>query len=457
MLYTPSSESAWVVIYRPPRCPAGKFSEAVNVIHEWITKVEESLERVPNIYITGDFNLASMKTWDTDDIENSSSITSPSIGEEKEQILKLVSLIQDWSLTQEVKESTHSGNVLDLLFTNNSDTIEEVEIIENFKVSDHALIIAKLARDSIKEIEAKKLNFCTTSIPQYNLKGASVECWRKAREDFTEIVFEDDSDPETLTVKLIESLESVVAANFDVFAPPSRANKKSNNFIPREARCLLKRKLNAGRSLQKTTNPVTKDALKKKIEDIEDSLRKLVHKKKQHDENKARENLKYSPESFLNLVRKITKKPEKIGPLKRNKINKNWPTCEVLSAQYSSVFSTPREIDIFDNPENFFLDQSANSEAAEEAAFPIDQGQDPPPPKLSSFEMSQALISQAIDKLPARSAPGPDGVPNFLLKQLKFQIIPVLENFFENSLKTCHIPSHFLNAYVKPLKKVKKT
>ena len=66
------------------------------------------------------------------------------------------------------------------------------------------------------------------------------------------------------------------------------------------------------------------------------------------------------------------------------------------------------------------------------------------------------MICNAIDKLPAKSAPGPDGIPNFLLKQLKFELIPTLHTLFKSSLESTKIPSHFLKAHVMPIKKPKK-
>ena len=70
--------------------------------------------------------------------------------------------------------------------------------------------------------------------------------------------------------------------------------------------------------------------------------------------------------------------------------------------------------------------------------------------------MNTQLLSSAIDKLPAKSAPGPDGIPNILLKQLKFEIIPILNTLFHKSLDSSSIPSPFLKAFVKPIKKPKK-
>ena len=136
--------------------------------------------------------------------------------------------------------------------------IDEVEVIKNSKISDHDVIIAKLGRESFKDKEVKKINFCSTAVPEYNLKKASPEDWNAARIEFKNKQFDEDLSVEDLSNKIIETLEEVIVNNFKVSAPPEKRNGKSRNFIPREVRCILRRKLNAGRALKKTTDPELK-------------------------------------------------------------------------------------------------------------------------------------------------------------------------------------------------------
>ena len=203
--------------------------------------------------------------------------------------------------------------------------------------------------------------------------------------------------------------------------------------------------------MKKTTDLVLKNKLSEKISELEEDLRRLVHKKRLHDETKARHDLTKAPNDFFDLVRKISKKSDKVGPLKRTSKNKNWPTCEILSSQYSSIFSKPREEDIFTDPKIFFKEHSE-----EDAVTDRESTRAHSLPTLTSLETNHFRISNAIDKLPSRSAPGPDGITNYLIKQLKFELIPVLNVLFEKSLDTGILPSHYLKAYIKPIKKSKK-
>ena len=72
MGFVAASNTAFIAIYRPPRCPEDQFVEALAVIESWITKVESISERSPAIIIGGDFNFPAMKSWSQDDMEKMS-------------------------------------------------------------------------------------------------------------------------------------------------------------------------------------------------------------------------------------------------------------------------------------------------------------------------------------------------------------------------------------------------
>ena len=58
MIFTPKTDSSWIAIYRPPHCPAVKFLESMEKISDWIVKLEETLQKTPTIYLSGDFKLS---------------------------------------------------------------------------------------------------------------------------------------------------------------------------------------------------------------------------------------------------------------------------------------------------------------------------------------------------------------------------------------------------------------
>ena len=115
----------------------------------------------------------------------------------------------------------------------------------------------------------------------------------------------------------------------------------------------MRRKLNAARCLNNTNNDTKREALKSKIESLEDQLRTLSHKKRKHTENEATKDLRHNPQDFFNLVKKISKTSDKVGPFKRNNKNKNHSAAEIISQQYKNVFSKPVQKNHIENHRKF--------------------------------------------------------------------------------------------------------
>ena len=437
--------TAIVNFYRPPDCPTKLFLEAIEKVEDWMKALELKLGKVPNIVFSGDFNLPDLKSWSQEDcIKASANLkarieNNAKIGIEREQVAKMIEVMEKNAFSQEIKTPTREGNILDLVFCNNDDYIENIETIENVAMSDHKFIIAHLTKENEVHREASKKNFCSTVVPEYNLKVATTEEWQRARETFKNKSeeFNLDASANEIVNEVIKTLEYTVTECFDKTKVPDRTESRSKSLIPRQARTLMKRKLNTSKTLQKTNDPEKIQALKDKIFEIEEELRRLVHKRRSDTEKKARNNLRNDPNPLYKLVKKLSRKPTKVGPLKRNKVNKDWTEAEILNQQYKSVFSTPSPSNMFEDPKIFF-----DSDAEDD--------------KLNYFNVNLNLVHEALDKLPPNAAPGPDGLPTLLLKQLKFEIAPALTAAFSKSLENGEIPEAFLVAFIKPIKKPKK-
>ena len=67
--FIPSQDLALITLYRPPATPACKFLEAIEVVSDWIDKVETKAGKSPNIFATGDFNFPGMCSWTPSDMD----------------------------------------------------------------------------------------------------------------------------------------------------------------------------------------------------------------------------------------------------------------------------------------------------------------------------------------------------------------------------------------------------
>ena len=444
--FIPSQDLAIIALYRPPDTPAQKFVEALAVTDKWIDLIIKKRKKIPNIFFARDFNFPVMGQWTVHDMDSSTSkattraAKTKDLGNTSDQISKLIDIIHNNAFTQIVNIPTRLENILDLVFVNNTNLVDNIEAIENIVVTDHKLIIAHLNTEVIDPEEESRINFCSTSIPLYNLFKASPGQWKEARNKLEEMKVDQDSSPSKMMTNLISSLDKLVSTCFEKPSPAKSPGSRSNSIIPRHAQTLMRRKINMSRKISKEDDEMKISILRDKIKDIEEELRKSIHAMRAKKERAARSNLITDPDRLHDLVKKINKKSSRIGPLKRNDSTKNIPDVEILSRQYSKVFSTPIQEYIFEDPVVFFSENN-------------DQDTPKHPGKLTELFVTIDTIKEAIDSLPPKAAPGPDGIPNILIKQLKHKLTPILQVIFEKSLDTGEVPEDFLKAFIKPVKK----
>ena len=155
------------------------------------------------------------------------------------------------------------------------------------------------------------------------------------------------------------------------------------------------------------------------------------------EERKAEEALavsriKTNPKYFFALGRKYSKVKIGIGPLFDNAkklVSAPLQMAEILSEQYSSVFSTPVETPTFQDMIN-------NSE-------------------LNNISFNTLDLEAAMSELSSRSAPGPDGFPSILLKVCRRSLSLPLAKIWRKSLDTGEIPEICKSATITPIYKDK--
>ena len=151
--------------------------------------------------------------------------------------------------------------------------------------------------------------------------------------------------------------------------------------------------------------------------------------------------MKENPNVFFSYARARQKTKAKVGPLldpESGKLNSDPAfTSQVLSDQYSSVFTQPRpEWDIPDLDQFFSVDRSK-----------------PTGPILTDFDFSPDHMQYACADLSTESAPGPDGIPASLLKECSKELKIPLWILWKESLKQGVIPPDLLLVLICPVHK----
>ena len=70
---------------------------------------------------------------------------------------------------------------------------------------------------------------------------------------------------------------------------------------------------------------------------------------------------------------------------------------------------------------------------------------------MDNIEITQSGITILSSELNADKAPGPDELPNLLLKNAAKEISPFLPDIFEHSIQTWKLPDEWVEANVAPV------
>ena len=120
-------------VYRPPGTQLASFKKLLS----WIQEYLESSKN-PDIYITGDFNLPNIN-WETLAISRDLGTNGTSSAQ------ALLDHLSANFFSQLVDTPTRLNNILDLVVTNRSHYVAEIESTTT-KLSDHNLVCVKLAQ-----------------------------------------------------------------------------------------------------------------------------------------------------------------------------------------------------------------------------------------------------------------------------------------------------------------------
>ena len=151
-------------------------------------------------------------------------------------------------------------------------------------------------------------------------------------------------------------------------------------------------------------------------------------------ETKAVNAIKKNPKYFFSYARKFSSVKISIGPFvdAANKlVTDSLRMAEMLSEQYKSVYSTPKE-SLHEAKEIFQGDQTSSH-------------------WLYNVTFDEEDIKEAIDQISSTAAAGPDRFPPLFLKMCKHSLIKPLFIMRRKSLDTGEIPPLLKIADVVPI------
>ena len=317
-------------------------------------------------------------------------------------------------LTQHVDVPTHiSGNILDLLISSDDDMVQCVQVEGRLGKSDHEMILATIG---IPPCKGKK-----TEYSRDFRKARFIEMRGCARGVDWVGQFYGKSLEENWTF-----LKDFLSEMVEVYVPLKRNRSgRAPAWIDSEVKQAVREKKKAWDRWKKTRKEEEKTNYKK----WEIKVKKLVKNRKNTLERQIARDCKSNPKRFYSFINSARRSRSSVGPLISDGVLvvDSREQADVFNKHYSSVFTT-------------------SNRAAPDIPFHGSQ-------KIEDIAITEGSIIDAIDQLKEFSAPGPDGICNKLLIELKDILALPLSLIFRKSLDESRIPDDWRLSNVTPVYK----
>lgn len=450
-LHLTSLNLVLIVTYRSPdnnaknkegQVEKNLYRSTMKEFKPYLTKLKKLLKSLPSptpdVIMMGDFNLPHAD-W------VSGQCSSGASTDEQEMVAALYELTLEHFLVQQYDTATHrDGNRIDLLFTNNSNIVHNIECFPS-AVTDHYLIsfsTVYTTQPSTEETNDPRDNEDSHSFSSLNFFDEAIN-WNNLSSELSNY----DWSRELRGLSPSGMMERFTSVCLDIctnWVParssrPSSRDKPIHQQIPKQRRSLMRRRTRLKKRYVTARTQAGRDSLLNKLASIEKKLRKSHAENKQLTEARAVEKITKNPKFFYAYAKRFSKVRVGIGPLinsAKQLITAPRKMAEILSEQYSSVFSHPC-LDNISTDTLFPHSDVLNS------------------PNITHITFSDAELCDAMQDLSPNAAPGPDGFPAILLKKCSTSLSPPLAKIWRSSLSSGEIPAICKTATITPIHKGK--
>ena len=243
------------------------------------------------------------------------------------------------------------------------------------------------------------------------------------------------SNPQQMLNKLLEICEDIVARYVPTRKRSSTSQKKSH--IPRDRKNLMRTRRRINIQLSKVSSEARRKKLIQKARQIERELSKSYQQSQKESEDKAVNSIKRNSKYFFSYAKKFSSVKSGIGPfidtVKDLVVTSPIKMAKMLSEQYNSVFSIPKEP--MPEVKEIFPDTLHRQQG------------------LCNVTFDEEDIIEAIDQISLTAAAGPDRFPAIFLKSCEHSLAKPLYLIWRRSLDTGEIPLILKTANIIPIYK----
>ena len=427
-----------VSIYRPPDTTSEKFNPCINEIEKYLHKISPS----DNILLIGDLNFPFLK-WKNIEGSVIHNMISGATRDEQNQAHSLLNLTDAFFLTQVVDEPTRKNNTIDLIFTNHSNILSNINIQKLSKhISDHNEIIANLNcefPDSPSEETTRK----SSKLASVNFWSDKAD-WAGMNSYLSSINWSEKLTNETDVTSDINFLSDELLKSSENFIPQKRS--KLCHQIPRDRKILMRRNKFLKKKLltQRKENSINKT--QQEITENQTKLLRSHEAERLANEVKVTKGIKNNSKLFYSYAQRFRKKREKIGPLKDedgNTVVDPLQMSEIIKEQYERSFSKKKN-----HIEVSLTEPTSRTTINIKDLF---SEEDP----FTHIDINKEDIVSAIKATRINSAPGPDGIPPVLLHKCIDSLANPLHIILKKSFENSDVPQTWKEALITPIFKNK--
>ena len=318
-------------------------------------------------------------------------------------------------MEQHVQEPTHlSGNVLDLILSDQEGIISSVKTLGRIGKSDHETVSFEIIVDGKEEEEERESwNFRKARFKEMRETMGQMD-WRKELEG---------KGADAMWIYIRGYLKGLM----EKFIPKRKMNRKAEpKWMNADIRQCILKKRKAWKRWKETGREVDKAEYKRK----EGEVKKKVRQSKNRTEREIMKYRKSDPKLFYSYVNRSKLVRNRIGPLltpDNELISDPKHQAKILNGFFSKVFTRSS------------------------GQLPDTTPRDPDAKTITDVRITEKSVEKVIDQLNEYSASGPDEIPSKIIKELKHELIRPLTILFTESLATGKIPEEWRLAEVVPI------
>ena len=418
---------------RGKRSTNKEFSPYLTALRNFLCSLQSP---TPDILLMGDYNLPHANWLTGECIPGATS-------DEQTMVKNLYELTLEHFLVNQIDVPTHrGGNTLDLVITNNADLIHDISVSPS-AVSDHFNIECSVTYNRTENSNTTEnpetiSNEKNQGFGSLNFFDESTN-WEALEEDLTNYDWLQEFRGQD-TSEMMQRFLSVTLSIARKWVPersPSRDSSARKRKIPRHRKALMRKRTRLKKQYVSAKSSSKRDVLFHRLVNTEKQLNKSHEDQRDFEERKAIEKIRSNPKFFFSFGRKFSKVRIGVGPLintAKRLISNPAEIAEILSEQYSSVFSTP-----------------VHSRIPVNELFPDIDTHD----TLNDIVFCESDLEDAMNELSTNAAPGPDLFPAVLLKKCSHALARPLTKIWKKSLISGEIPDICKFATITPIHKGK--